>query len=90
MMILMIRCLKYPTIFLPSVICIYICRLMLGVGVFLQSVPITTKVVKSNSAHGKVYSIKHYVIKFASDLRKVGGFLRVLRFPPPITMTSTI
>ena len=24
-----------------------------------------------------------YVIKFVSDLRQVGGFLRVLRFPPP-------
>ena len=28
-------------------------------------------------------SIQHYVIKFVSDLRQVGGFLRVLRFPPP-------
>jgi hypothetical protein len=25
--------------------------------------------------------IQHYVIKFVSDLRQVGGFLRVLRFP---------
>jgi hypothetical protein len=24
------------------------------------------------------------MIKFVSDLRQVGGFLRVLRFPPPI------
>jgi hypothetical protein len=31
----------------------------------------------------EVYSILHYVIKFVSDLREVGGFLRVLRFPPP-------
>ena len=45
----------------------------------LQSVPVTTKVVSSNSAHSEVYSIQHYVIKFVSDLRKVGGFLR---FPP--------
>ena len=30
----------------------------------MQSVPITTKVVSSNSAHGKVYLIQHYVIKF--------------------------
>jgi hypothetical protein len=37
-------------------------------------VPITTKVVKSNSAHGKVYWIQHYVIKFVSDLRQVSGF----------------
>ena len=33
-----------------------------------QSVPITTKVVSSNSVHGEVYSIQHYVIQFVSDL----------------------
>ena len=47
----------------------------------VQSLPITTKVVSSNPIHGKVYSIQHYVIKFVSDLRQVGGFLRFL---PPI------
>ena len=26
--------------------------------------------------------VQHYVIKFVSDLRQVGGFLRVLQFPP--------
>jgi hypothetical protein len=26
------------------------------------------------SVHGKEYSIQHYVIKFVSDLRQVGGF----------------
>jgi hypothetical protein len=30
------------------------------------------------------------VIKFVSDLRQVGGFLRVLRFPPSIKLTATI
>ena len=39
---------------------------------------------------GEMYSIQHYVIKFVSDLRQVGGFLQVLRFPPPITLTATI
>ena len=34
--------------------------------------------------HGEVYSIQHYVIQFFSYLRKVVGFLRVLRFPPAI------
>ena len=34
----------------------------------MQSVPITTKVVILNPAHGKVYLIQHYVIKFVSDL----------------------
>jgi len=56
----------------------------------MQSVPITTKVVSSNPAHGEVYSIQHYVIKFVSDLRQVGRFLRMLRFPPPIKLTATI
>jgi hypothetical protein len=37
-----------------------------------------------NHSSGEVYSIQHYVIKFVSDLWHVGGFLRVLRFPPPI------
>ena len=31
-----------------------------------------------------VRMIQHYVIKFDSDLRQVGGFLRVCWFPPPI------
>ena len=35
-------------------------------------------------------SVQHYVIKFVSDLRQVGGFLRVLRFPPPIKLTAMI
>jgi hypothetical protein len=52
----------------------------------VQSVPITTKVVSSNPIHGEVYSIQHYVIKFVSDLQQVGGFLWVLRFPPPIKL----
>jgi len=39
---------------------------------------------------GEVYSIQHYLIKFVSDLRHVGGFLQVLQFPPPIQLTATI
>jgi branched-subunit amino acid transport protein len=35
-----------------------------------------------------IYIIQHYVIKFVSDLRQVSGFLRVLRFPPPIKLTA--
>ena len=37
----------------------------------VQSVPITTTVVSSNPAHGDVYSIQLYVIKFVSDLSLV-------------------
>jgi len=42
-----------------------------------QSVPMTSNVVSSNPANGDVYSIENYMIKFVSDLRQVGGFLRV-------------
>jgi hypothetical protein len=40
----------------------------------MKSVPITTKVVSSNPAHGEVYSIQHDVIKFVSDFWQVCGF----------------
>ena len=56
----------------------------------LQSVPITTKVVSSNPAHGEVQSIQHYVIKFVSDLRQVFGFSQVFRFPPAIKLIAMI
>ena len=41
-------------------------------------ISITTKLVS------EVYSIQHYMIKFVSYLRQDCGFLKVLRFPPPI------
>jgi hypothetical protein len=56
----------------------------------MQSVPITTKVVSFNPAHGKVYLIQHYVIKFVSDLWQSVGFLWVLQFPPPIKLNTMI
>jgi hypothetical protein len=56
----------------------------------VQSVPITTKVVSSNPAHGEVYSIQLNVINIVSDLQQVSGFLWVLRFPPPIKLTAAI
>jgi hypothetical protein len=62
----------------------------LNLQLFMQSVPITTNVLSSNPVHGEMYSIHHYVIKFVSVLRQVGGFLQVLRFPPPIKLTATI
>ena len=61
------------------------------VGYTMQSVPITTKVVSSNPAHGEMHnSIQHYVLKFVNDLRQVSGFLRILRFPQAIKLTATI
>ena len=57
----------------------------------VQSVPITTNVVSLKPAHGDVYtSIQHFVLKIVSDLKKIDGVLRVLRFPPPIKLTATI
>ena len=61
----------------------------LDLQLHVQSLPITTEVVSSNSALGEVYWIQH-VIKLISDLRQVSGFLRVFRFPPPIKLTATI
>ena len=52
--------------------------------------PVTTKVATSNTADDEVYSIQHYVTKFVSDLQQVGGFLRVLQFPPPIKLIAMI
>jgi hypothetical protein len=52
-------------------------------------VHITINVVSLNPTHGEVYSIQHHVIKFVSDLRQVGGFLRVLQFLIPL-LTSVI
>jgi hypothetical protein len=37
-----------------------------------------------------LYLLWQYVIKFASDLRQVDGFLRILRFLPSIKLTATI
>jgi hypothetical protein len=54
-----------------------------GFDLPVQSVPITTKVVNSNPAHEKVYTIQHYVIKSVSGIRQVASFLGVLRFLPP-------
>jgi len=57
--------------------------MVMGFTTPLQSVPITTNVVSSNPVHGEVYSKQHYVLKFVSDLRQVGGFLR-----PPVSSTN--
>ena len=50
----------------------------LDLQLLVQSVHITTNVVSWNPINGEVYLIQHYVIKFVSDLRQVGGFLCTL------------
>ena len=52
---------------------------------WLQSVHIATNAVSSNPAHDEMCSIQHYEIKFVSDLRQVGGFLR---FPQSIKLIA--
>ena len=42
--------------------------------------------LESRSGRG----VQQYVIKLDCDLRQVGGFLRVLRFPPPMKLTHNI
>ena len=37
----------------------------------MKSVPITTKVLNSNPAHGEMYSMQYHVIQFVSDLLAV-------------------
>ena len=76
----------FSTMHIHVVVIVWLLDLQLPV----QSVPITTSVVSLNPVHGEVYSIQHYVIKFVRDLQQVGGFLRVLWFPPSIKLTATI
>ena len=54
----------YEEMWANTVVIVWLLYLQLS----MQSVPNTTKVVNSNSAHGEVYSIQHYVIRFISDL----------------------
>ena len=42
-----------------------------------------------NLVHGEVYLIQLYVMKYVSDLRQIGGFLWVLRFPPGTLVSLT-
>ena len=43
----------------------------------MQSMPITTKVVSSNPAHGEVYSLQLYVMESVSGLQQLCGFKHV-------------
>ena len=65
-------------------------RMVVGLQLPVQSVLITTKVMSSNLVHYEMYSIQHYRVKFVRDLRPVGGVLLVLRFSPPIKLTTMI
>ena len=70
----------YIYIIFGAVVVVIIWQLDLQLHV--QSMFITTKVVSSNPTHGEVHSIQHYVIKFVSDLRQDGCFIRVKHHNP--------
>ena len=74
----------YTTIVCVMMVC------LLDSQLHVQSVPITTIFVSSNPGHGEVYLMLNYVIRFVSDLRQVGGFLRVLWFPLKINLNAMI
>ena len=50
----------------------------------MQSVPITTNIMRSNPTHGEVYLIQYYVIKFVSDLTAGRWFST----RPPVSSTN--
>jgi len=56
----------------------------------MKSMPITTEGASSNTGQARYtrYSIQLYAIMLVSDLWQSGGFLRVLRFLPPIKLTA--
>jgi hypothetical protein len=59
---------------------VFTCRVIHSLPLLMSAIqwPITTNIMSSHPAHGDVYLIQHYVIKFVSDLRQVSGFLWVL------------
>jgi hypothetical protein len=67
---------------------VILCQIDLQLPV--EPVPIITKVVNSNQAHGEMFLIQLYVIKSLSDLQQVYGFLQILMFPLPIKLNATI
>jgi len=50
----------------------------------VQSVPMTTNVVRSNPDNGEVYSIQHCVVQFVSHMRQIGGF----HWATPVSSTN--
>ena len=62
-------------------------RIKYDLNIFQKHLYIDKILYITTVAHCEVYSIQHYVIKFVSDFRQVGG---LLLFPPPIKLPATI
>ena len=77
-----------------TILYLFCCQFWENVGGVIFSVYFKgfSAILWLSGCSGEIYSIQHYVIKFVNDLRQVafGGFLLVLRFPPPIKLTATI
>jgi hypothetical protein len=71
-----------------AVVVFIVCYVNLLLSV--QSVPITTSLVKSNIAHGEVYSLHHYVINFVSDLLQVDDFRWRFFYPVYVLLLSKL
>ena len=65
-------------------------RMVVGFTTICGALPITTKVVSSNPAHGEVLLDTTLCDNFVSYLPQVSGFLRILQFPPPIKLTAMV
>jgi hypothetical protein len=50
-----------------------------GVGIVVLT-SLSTIFLSLNPAHGEMYSIQHYEMKFVSDWRQVSGFLQEFCF----------
>jgi hypothetical protein len=91
-MIILFRVLRYQAIrlsFLTLLSVVFFCLQPLNICGHIM-VRVCHYLFSVDNAHAEVYSIQHYVRKFVSDLRQIVGFLRVLRFLPPIKLTTTI
>ena len=71
-----------------AVVVVIVCYVNLLLSVL--SVPITTTLVKSNIAHGEVYSIHLYVINFTSDMLQVDGFRWRYFYPVYVLLLSKL
>jgi len=63
-------------------------RMVVGFMTTYASIPYHHWCCEFESRSGR--AVQHHVIRFVSDLRQIGGFIRVLQFPPPIKLTATI
>ena len=64
-----------------------VCFFIIEVYSLLQNIQSWSTEHAWSPVHDEVYSIQHYVITFATDLRQVSS---VLLFPLPIKLTATI